>query len=301
MYFWYFVLAMVALFLLWRVKKMLTKKNLAGQRVLITGAASGIGRRMAFILADMGCKIVILDINQDGLTKVAAELKAKNAEVSTYQVDLSQREQIYTVCDQVLAKEGKVDILINNAGIVSGKKFLETSDEMCQKTLDVNIGAHFWLCKKFLPPMIAANKGHLVTIASMAGHVATAGLADYCASKFATVGFDEAIRVELRAQGHTGVKTTCVCPYYINTGMFEGVTSKFPAILPILDEKYVAETIINAVRMEDEMVMMPKFFWTLPLIRALPMPLQAVVFDAFGGHESMTDFKGRAAGTKKQQ
>jgi len=80
--------------------------------------------------------------------------------------------------------------------------------------------------KSFLPAMLQRNSGHIVTIASAAGFVGTNGLVDYCASKFAAVGFDESLRMELAALGKTGVHTTVVCPYYINTGMFEGIKTR---------------------------------------------------------------------------
>ena len=75
--------------------------------------------------------------------------------------------------------------------------------------------------------MLARNHGHIVSIASIAGHVGVAGLCDYCSSKFGAVGFDEALHMELKLTGKTGVHTTCVCPYFINTGMFDGVKSRY--------------------------------------------------------------------------
>ena len=86
---------------------------------------------------------------------------------------------------------------------------------------------NFQLGKAFLPSIISKNHGHVVTIASMAGMFGTAGLCDYCASKFAAVGFDESLRNELIRLGKNGVHTTVVCPYYINTGMFDGVQSSY--------------------------------------------------------------------------
>jgi hypothetical protein len=88
--------------------------------------------------------------------------------------------------------------LVNNAGIVSGKSFLEVDDSMVERTMAVNSMAHMWLAKKFLVPMMSRNSGHIVTIASAAGLNGVAGLADYCASKFAAFGFDESIRLELQ-------------------------------------------------------------------------------------------------------
>eukprot|EP01122_Echinamoeba_exundans_P013636 TRINITY_DN598_c0_g1_i3.p1 TRINITY_DN598_c0_g1~~TRINITY_DN598_c0_g1_i3.p1 ORF type:complete len:164 (+),score=31.07 TRINITY_DN598_c0_g1_i3:602-1093(+) len=153
----------------------------------------------------------------------------------------------------------------------------------------VNINAHFWIAKSFLPAMIASRQGHLVTVASMAGHAATRSLADYSASKFAAVGFDEALRTELRS---SNVQTTCVCPYYINTGMFDGVKSHFP-LLPILDEQYVAKRIINAVVVGDEVIMLPFMASLLPSVRLFPVPIQDLIFRFVGITETMKTFKGR--------
>lgn len=138
----------------------------------------------------------------------------------------------------------QVTILINNAGIVSGKPLLDTPDHLIQRTFDVNIISHFWvslrlpqfitkpdislkMTKAFLPDMIAASHGHIVTIASMAGLVGMTKLVDYCASKYAAVGFDEALRLELESNGHYNVNMTSVCPYFIkSTGMFDGVQTR---------------------------------------------------------------------------
>lgn len=101
--------------------------------------------------------------------------------------------------------------------------------------MNINTTAHHWTVRETLPDMLANNHGHIVTIASIAGWVGVRGLADYCASKFGAVGFDESLRFELRAK-KSKVKTTCICPYFINTGMFDGAKSRFPLLLPILTE-----------------------------------------------------------------
>ena len=87
--------------------------------------------------------------------------------------------------------------------------------------------------------MIQKNKGHIVTIASIAGHTGVAGLADYSASKFGAVGFDESVRMEI-FKLKKNIKTTCICPFFIDTGMFEGVKAKIPCFLPILKEKWAS-------------------------------------------------------------
>ena len=143
-----------------------------------------------------------------------------------YTVDLSSRQKIYKAAEDVQRDVGTVKILINNAGIVSGTTLLSTPDEKIIRTYDVNVLAHFWTLKAFLPEMIIHKKGHIVNISSLAGHSGTNKLVDYCSSKFAAVGLDDALKVELKVQGHDYINTTVVCPYYISTGMFSGVQSK---------------------------------------------------------------------------
>ena len=115
---------------------------------------------------------------------------------------------------------------MNHLGIVSGSTLLETPDEKIVRTFDVNVLAHFWTLKAFLPEMISMKNGHIVNIASLAGHAGQKKLVDYCSSKFAAVGLDEAFKIEMKVLGHDFINSTVVCPYFISTGMFDGVASK---------------------------------------------------------------------------
>ena len=95
---------------------------------------------------------------------------------------------------------------------------------MIERTIAVNTTSHLYTIREFMPDMIKNKRGHIVTIASMAGLAGIPGLSDYCASKFGAFAIDESIRLELKKSGdYKNVKTTCICPYYINTGMFDGV------------------------------------------------------------------------------
>jgi all-trans-retinol dehydrogenase (NAD+) len=120
--------------------------------------------------------------------------------------------------------------------------------------------------------MIARNRGHVVTIASASGLIGVARLADYSASKWAAVGFDESLRAELRRTA-PGVITTVVCPFYIDTGMFRGVKSRFPFLLPILKEDDAATRIVGAIATNRRRLMMPWLCHFVPLLRALPVRL----------------------------
>ncbi|NXR51079.1 RDHE2 dehydrogenase, partial [Hippolais icterina] len=271
------------------------KKNVSGEIVLITGAGSGIGRLLAKKFASLGATVVLWDINQEGLN-CAARLARENGagRVHAYVCDCSKRQDVYRVADQVKKEVGDVSILINNAGVVIGKRFLDSPDSLLEKTMDVNTMAHFWTYKAFLPAMVAANHGHLVCISSCAGLNGGIQISDYCASKFAALGFAESIDEEMRALKKTGIKTTIVCPFAINTGMFDGVKSKWPHVLPVLDPEYVAERITSAVRQNQEMLFLPRIVYVLYFLKSfLPVKATVLLLDYFGSSDFMTNFKGR--------
>ena len=263
--------------------------EIAGRHALVTGGASGIGRLMARQLAARGARLTIWDINRDALDRVVAEL---GGEARGMPCDVSDREQVYARAAEVNAAGGPVDILINNAGIVSGADFLELPDAKIEATFDINVLALFWTCKAFLPAMIERNRGHLVTIASASGLIGVARLADYSASKWAAVGFDESLRAELRRRA-PGVITTVVCPFYIDTGMFRGVRSRFPFLLPILKEDDVANRVVRAIETNRRRLMMPWLTHFVPLLRVLPVGLFDWSADFLGVNTSMQEFVGR--------
>ncbi len=267
--------------------------DIAKKNVLVTGGASGIGRQMARRLARLGGNVIVWDIHEGNLGKVLEELRRDTGrEAHGYVCDVSSREKVYEVAGRVKEEVGPVHVLINNAGIVSGKRFLELPDEKIIKTFEVNTLALFWTCKAFLPDMIARNAGHVVTVASSAGWVGVSRLSDYSASKWAAVGFDESLRMELR-QSAPGVKTTVVCPYFIDTGMFDGAKTRFPLLLPILKEEDVADRVVDAIRRNKPRLMMPPMVHAVPPLRLLPVRVFDLVADVLGVNASMDEFKGR--------
>ncbi|XP_060099735.1 short-chain dehydrogenase/reductase family 16C member 6-like [Heteronotia binoei] len=275
------------------------KKSVAGEIVLITGSGSGIGRLMALKFAKLGATLVLWDINQEGNKETARLVKENgNVRVHDYTCDCSKKQEIYRVADQVKKEVGDVSILINNAGIVTGKRFLDSPDSLIEKTMEVNAMANIWTCKAFLPAMMASNHGHLVTIASAAGLIGTSGLTDYCASKFAAVGFLESLQAEIRHVGKTGVKVSIVCPYFISTGMFEGCKPKLRHLMPFLKPEYAAERIVTGVLREEFYVIIPQTAsFLLKLKYLLPTKIIAAIGDYVGFFGFMDTFIGR--GKKK--
>jgi all-trans-retinol dehydrogenase (NAD+) len=270
----------------------------AGRKVLVTGAASGLGRLMALAIAAEGGELILWDVNRAGADAVRGEIARTGRPASCYPCDLADRHAIAATARQTLADHGGIDILINNAGVVSGKGLLEISEEAIQRTFDVNTLALFWTTRAFLPGMIARDRGHVVTVASAAGIVGTSRLVDYCASKHAAVGFNESLRLELRRQ-RSHVRTTVVCPFYISTGMFAGVKTRFPLLLPIMDPEYVVTRIVKAVQRNRARVVLPRLIYATFLARLLPVPLFDASMEFLGVNKSMDEFTGRA-GEKDQ-
>jgi all-trans-retinol dehydrogenase (NAD+) len=265
--------------------------DIKGRRALITGAASGIGRLLATELANAGATLVLWDIDADGLSQAQAELTAAGHAADVYVCDLTKREDIAAVAAQTLVQSGPVDILINNAGVVSGKNLLDISDAEIERTFQVNTLALFWTVRAFLPSMLRRDSGHLVTVASAAGIAGTAKLTDYCSSKFAAVGFDESLRLELQQQ-NSNVITTVICPYYTDTGMFDGAKTRFSWLLPILKPEVVARRIVGAIRKNRRRLVMPWFVYTSWPGRLLPVRWFDALMAFFGISHSMDDFRG---------
>jgi all-trans-retinol dehydrogenase (NAD+) len=260
--------------------------------MLITGAANGIGRLLALGAAARGARVTLLDRDQAGLLEAQAEIHQAGGDAAGFMVDLCDRDAIQATAARVLATRGPVDILVNNAGIVTGRTLLECSDAAIERTFQVNTLALFWTVRALLPAMIARGRGHVVTIASAAGLAGTSRLTDYCASKFAAVGFDESLRLELKRLG-LPIRTTVVCPYYVDTGMFRGVRTRFPWLLPILRPDYVAARILSAIQGDRRRLVLPRFVMAVLLARVLPLDLFDGLMRFFGVDRSMDEFAGR--------
>lgn len=241
------------------------KKDLYGELALVTGGGGGLGRLLALRLTKLGAKVIVWDINQDGIDETVKIVQSLGGFCKGYKVDISNKDQVYKYADLVREEVGEVSLLFNNAGVVSGRALLDTPDHLIERSFNVNILAHFWTTKAFLPSMLERDHGHIVTIASLAGHVGISKLVDYCSSKFAAVGFDEALRIELEYMGAHGVFTTVICPYFIQaTGMFDDVHSRW---VPTLDSNTVADKIIEAVQKNEKYAIIPGYLRAMLAIK----------------------------------
>ncbi|RWS05385.1 epidermal retinol dehydrogenase 2-like protein, partial [Dinothrombium tinctorium] len=241
-------------------------KDVSKETVLITGGGNGIGMQLAVKFARKGCKVVIWDIDECGLRLTQKVINELHGKCWTYICDIRDRKKVYETAKLVKCEVGNVTILINNAGFADKKLFLDKNDEEILRTLEINTHSHFWTCKAFLPDMMAQNHGHIVSIASLAGYAGIVGLSDYCASKFAVVGFTESLRMELLAQNYNGIKVTEISPYFLhNTKMFSGVQSR---ILPILKCETVCERILFAILCNKSIAYIPYGFRPLLTLKS---------------------------------
>lgn len=236
--------------LAWFIPRSWYAKKVDQDVVLITGAGSGLGRDIALEYARLNSSLVLWDINERGLkeTKNLVEqeharnstLRGEDRECLTYVVDVSNKEQIYKTAEQVKidlnrsqtghnggAKVRYVSILVNNAGIYYGQYLQDLTDQQIEKIFSINILAHFWTVRTFLPDMIKYKRGHIVEIASMGGISGAFKQVDYCATKFATVGFEQSLDVELNHLGlGDKIRTTVVCPFFFGSNLFSNFDDK---------------------------------------------------------------------------
>ena len=264
-----------------------------GKNVLITGGASGLGRLLAIESAKRNASnIILVDINEKGLEETKNKLEEYSCNVSHFKCDLSNREEVYVIGEKVINEYSCIDILILNAGIVQAKTILESDDNLTEKTFFVNAISNFWMAKIFLPPMIKKNEGHVVTVSSISAFATSCKIGDYGASKGASFSFNEALRLELSDMG-TNIKTTVMCPYYMDTGMFKGSTTKFPFILPILKPEDVCKKLVRGIEKNKESLITPLFCYTIFLVRFFPAFVGDWIHRFLGINKSMKEFVGR--------
>ena len=193
-------------------------KSLKGKVAVITGAGSGIGQATAEALAKQGCELAISDINERGLAETRARCESHGVRVSSARVDVADRAAMYAWADNVVADHGRVNIVINNAGVALGA----TIEDMSYEDLEWLMGINFWGVvygtKAFLPHIKKTGDGHVVNISSVFGLIAVPTQSAYNAAKFAVRGFTECLREEMDMED-CGVGVTCVHPGGIKTNI----------------------------------------------------------------------------------
>ncbi|XP_020843984.1 17-beta-hydroxysteroid dehydrogenase 13 isoform X1 [Phascolarctos cinereus] len=266
------------------------RKSVNGEIVLVTGSGHGIGRLTAYEFAKHKSKLVLWDINKHGVEETAAECRKLGATAHAFVVDCSKKEEIYSMIDKIKNDIGDVTIVVNNAGAIYPADLLSTKDEEITKTFEVNILGHFWIIKALLPAMMQRNHGHIITVASICGHGVIPYLIPYCSSKFAAVGFHRALTAEVDALGKNGIKTSCLCPVFVNTGFTKNPSTR---LWPVLETDDVVKKLMDGILTDKKMIFVPSYLnLCLALEKFLPERalaainrVQNVQFEAVVGHK----------------
>jgi len=331
--------SVVALFILSLFPWTITRNRnfrLHGRAILITGAGGGLGKQLAqdIIKTVIDSKetnnekvstlkqtqLVLLDISPLLLQQAKTDLEQHfgferlgKAQIilHTFVCDVGSYETVKVVADEIKERisPANVSVLINNAGIVSGKSFLDLSCAEFERTMKVNAVSHFYLLKQFIQGMSTASKPEarssealVVTVSSLMGVLGAARLSDYCSSKWASLGFHESLRLELASNPETrNIHMLAVCPHILDTPMFEGafqansileklVTFCFPP-LKVTD---VSARVVSAMTFGEHFLILPIFMRIVPrVLHVLPVPIMDFILGIVGGRSGMNGFKGR--------
>jgi short-subunit dehydrogenase len=240
-------------------------RNLKDKIIVLTGASSGIGRATALALARQRAQLHLVARREEMLEAVCQEARALGGTATAHAFDVRNADAFVRLAEHLRATHGRVDVLINNAGVGATKTFLETTDDDWKWTFDTNVYSVASSIRAFLPIMLEQGGGTIVNIASIAGITGNI-LAAYAASKFAVVGLSEALLLE---HGARGLKVVVVCPGIINTDMANATidagranSSLGPTLQKVLKEQgvspdVVARAIVKAIHRPRFMVDTP--------------------------------------------
>ncbi len=261
-------------------------RNLSGKTVLVTGAASGIGRESALAFARRGAHLFLGDVNPAGLDETATAIRALGRTVQTRVVNVAEREPMRAWAEEVHAAVDAVDILMNNAGVGLGGGALHTTLEDWDWIVGINLFGVIHGCHFFVPRMVARGRGgHVVNVASAAAFVATQTLAAYSTTKYAVLGLSEALRDELAPHG---IGVTAVCPGMINTAITATTPLRGPDATPEMRQRIVdlyrrrnygpervAENVLRAVQRNRAVAPIAVEAWAMYYLKRLAPGLVA--------------------------
>jgi 3-oxoacyl-[acyl-carrier protein] reductase len=227
-------------------------KSIAGKKVLITGAAAGIGRATALLLAEEGAQLYLLDINEGALNELAHLLRERGTVVVAETCDVADERALHACLTDLLDEWGGVDIVINNAAIVFYGPTAEMSDEQWEQVLATNLRAPTQIIRRLLPALIARGEGQIVNVCSLTGLAAFKYFAAYSLTKAGLLGFSESLRSEL---ARFGVGVSAICPGFVITNMHKsalrahgGRGIRLPSRLICTSPEAVAKQIVAAIR-----------------------------------------------------
>ncbi|MGL4604924.1 MAG: beta-ketoacyl-ACP reductase [Iodobacter sp.] len=190
---------------------------------IITGAASGIGQATAVKFAAEGAKVVVCDVNQSGIDAVVSDLIASGAEAVGHVVDVTNKVQIAEMVAAVKAQFGRIDVLVNNAGIVLDAQLTKMTDEQFDRVIDVNLKGVYNCARAVVDTMVAQGSGVILNASSVVGVYGNFGQSNYAATKFGVIGFVKTWAKEL---GKKGIRANAVCPGFVATPILKAMPEK---------------------------------------------------------------------------
>lgn len=225
--------------------------------VLITGASTGIGRSLAIELAARGAMIAGCARSRERLEDTLGVVQSKSPSSMVVACDVGSHEQVRAMVQEIIARFGRIDVLINNAGVGMRRPFAETSLDTIEAMLRTNYLGAVYCTHEVLPGMLERGFGHIVNISSVAGKIASLNLAGYCASKFALNGFSESLYHELKPHG---IGVSIICPGPVKTEFnkaFAETPPKSPALL-IVGTDAVVRAVIRAIEGKRFEIVLPR-------------------------------------------
>lgn len=263
------------------------------QVIVITGGSSGIGALLAETLAMRQCTVAVLDVKPT---------KSEHDNINFYECDVSDWTQVSAVAKQIKKELGAPTVIVNNAGVVQGKLIVDLTEEDVKQTFNVNVVAQFNVLRAFLPDIIEAKIGHVVTVSSLLGRTGCAQVSDYAASKAALISLHECLRQELDYRHHVPlVRTTLLTTGLVQTPMFSGQRPLrenammpgwlFDFAMPALPPHAVVKEIIKAIDLQESRdIVLPELAKTALLMPILPYWVNYWAKWVTGANQSMVGF-----------
>jgi len=208
--------------------------------VIITGGGTGIGRATALLFAERGAKVVVCGRRPEPLRGTVWLINQRDGDALALPCDVRDLAQVTSMVKVVLQRFGKIDVLMNSAGVAVAKSVVDTTEEEWDEMLDTNLKGVFLCCKAVLPSMVEACNGVIVNVSSTLGKTGIANMGAYCASKFGVIGLTQALAEELKPQG---IRVYAVCPGSTYTDLHRGVVGEEMAKLAMPPEKVAARVI----------------------------------------------------------
>ena len=212
--------------------------ELDGQIAIVTGAGRGIGRATALELAKMGADIVVAELDRAGADRTASEVKGLGRRVLIVPTDVTSRTDLQAMADRARGEFGRIDVLVNNAGIYRAALPLDVTEEHWDAVLDVNAKAVFFASQAVLPAMIAQKRGNIISLASLAGKVGSRNNLPYNASKAAVISITKSLAL---AHAADGIRANCVCPGFVETDMWTMVAREQGALQGMAPEEFTRQ------------------------------------------------------------